>query len=310
MARRVTIGASILVLGLVLLVVNSATAQLFIVNTLARSGAYDRHANVPYGRQPRQKLDIYVPRQHAGDRPTLIFIPGGCWGACETLPKDDYRFIADSFAVQGYGVVIINYRLYPDVMFPSIIDDARAAVAWVARYAQDYGISSRNLVLMGHSAGAHMATLLALDQRYLGPDLRSRIEGVVGLAGPYDFLPFTEPYEPALFGPEARYADSQPINFVDGTEPPMLLLYGEADTRVKPRNILQLTRRIEQRGGTVRDYCYPGIDHPGIIGALSRPLRDIQPVYADILQFLDQVRGGNVPPESRGGSCKSLQEPA
>ena len=306
-----SVGITFLLLSAVAVAVaSSTTAKLFIVNALACLGEYSLHANIAYGSLPRQNLDLYVPHHRQGNRPTLIFIPGGCWGACETLPKHDYRFVADSFASRGYGVVVVNYRLFPEVQFPAIIGDVRSALIWVARYGRDYGISSNRLVLMGHSAGAHMATLLDLDPRYLDDGLRRRIMAVVAMAGPYDFLPFTESYEPVLFGPPERFADSQPVSFVKGTEAPMLLLYGEADTRIKPRNILSLSEKVRQRGGRVQTRCYPGIDHSGILAALSRPLRSTEPVYADILHFLDQVGEGGAVNTGSNGSCNKLARAA
>ncbi len=275
------------VLALAAALQGCTSASLLYVNTLARNGDYSRQADLAYGNDPRQQLDIYLPAPHAAARkPTLIFVPGGCWGACETFPKDDYRFVADAFTAHGYGVVIVNYRLYPAVRFAPIISDVRDAVEWVRRHGAQHGLNVEALVLMGHSAGAHMTALLTLNEDYLGAATRAHLKGFVGLAGPYDFLPFTKPYQPDLFGPEPLYPASQPINFVSGSEPPLLLLYGLADDTVKPRNIINLTKRVRQQGGVVEAHCYPGIDHGRIVGTLARPLQDSTPVYRDILAFL------------------------
>ena len=135
------------------------------------------------------------------------------------------------------------------VKFPEIIDDARRAVEWVHRNIGRYGGDPGKIFIMGHSAGAHLGAMLILDETYLDRDTYQAIQGFIGLSGPYDFLPHTEPYQYAVFGPETRYADSQPINFVDGTEPPLLLLYGDDDTQVKPRNIINLAEKIRAHGG-------------------------------------------------------------
>ena len=279
-----------LVIALLLSLQGCTGLRLLLANGIARSGDYELSAGLAYGSDPRQRLDVYRPiqlqPQPQADRPTLIFVPGGCWGACETYPKEDYRFVADAFTAQGYAVVIPDYRLYPDVKFATIIGDVRDAVEWVVREGAQQGLNTDALVLMGHSAGAQMAALLTLNEDYLNPSTRARLKGYVGLAGPYDFFPFTKSYQPDLFGPEALYPASQPVNFVDGTEPPLLLLYGTADTTVKPRNILGLTRRVQERGGAVQAHCYDGIDHGGIDGALARPLQESSPVYGDILTFL------------------------
>lgn len=276
---------------LLLLLTGCTGTRLLVANGIARGGDYRLSADLAYGDDPRQRLDIYLPEQPLPARPTLIFVPGGCWGACETYPKEDYRFVADAFTAQGYAVVIPDYRLYPAVKFATIIGDVRDAVEWVVRHGAQHGLNTDALVLMGHSAGAQMTALLTLDESYLTAATRARLKGYVGLAGPYDFLPFTKSYQPDLFGPEPLYPASQPVNFVGGDEPPLLLLYGTADTTVKPRNILSLTRRVQEQGGVVQARCYAGIDHGSIVGALSRPLQDDTPVYADILAFLAQIGG-------------------
>lgn len=281
-----------------------ASGKLLVVNTLARGGDYRLQSDLAYGTDPRQRLDLYLPPSTVQAKPfTLIFIPGGCWGACDTFPKEDYRFVADPFVAQGYGVAIVNYRLFPDVRFNTIIADVAAAVEFVTAQGKGLGVPAENLVLMGHSAGGHMAALLALDERHLQPSTRARLRGWIGFAGPYDFLPYTEDYQPALFAPEQRYPDSQPVNFVSADDVPALLLYGNADTRVKPRNILGLSQRLAQQGVTFQARCYDGIDHAGIIGALSRPLRGRQPVWADVLNFLRQLEQGRVDADQAPSHC-------
>ncbi|MEZ5504564.1 MAG: alpha/beta hydrolase [Gammaproteobacteria bacterium] len=296
---RVTLLCALLVLGSAGVLVSCSSGQLWVVNTLARNGDYLVQADIPYGTDPRQRLDLYQPAASVPSaRMTLVFVPGGCWGACDTFPKDDYRFIADTFTAHGYTVVIPNYRLFPAYGFADIIADVAAAVDLIYRaagrgagYRQSASGAERTF------GGGQMVALLALDERYLQPDTRQQLTGWIGLAGPYDFLPFTEDYQPALFAPESRYPDSQPVNFVDGGEPPALLLYGRDDVRVKPRNILSLSARLQAQGVPHQALCYDGIDHAGGSLALSRPLRDTRPVLADMLRFLQQLEQG--PPDTR-----------
>jgi acetyl esterase/lipase len=272
-----------------------SAGKLLVVNTLARGGDYQLQADLAYGADPRQRLDLYLPPPTLPAKPfTLVFIPGGCWGACETFPKEDYRFVADTFVAQGYPVAIVNYRLFPDYRFDTIIADVAAAVEFLAEGRPGVAAPAESLVLLGHSAGGHMASLLALDERHLQVATRARLRGWIGFAGPYDFLPYTEDYQPALFAPEERYPDSQPVNFVSRDDAPALLLYGNDDTSVKPRNILSLSRRLAEQGVAFQARCYDDIDHAGIIGALSRPLRSSQPVLADVLAFLRQLEQGRV----------------
>jgi len=126
------------------------------------------------------------------------------------------------------------------------------------------------------------------DETYLEKGTYQSIQGFIGLAGPYDFLPHTEPYQYTVFGPESQYAESQPINFVDGTEPPLLLLYGNDDTQVKPGNIINLAEKVRAYGGTVETHIYDGINHVEILAVLSIPLQSSTPVVDDIFFFVEQ----------------------
>jgi len=270
---------------------NSATASLKVVNTLAWVPGDRLVTDLSYGPHPENQLDIYLPAQsEQADAPVIVFFYGGCWGACLKFYKADYRFVGESLSKAGYTVVIPDYRAYPNVKFPAIMTDAAAAVEWVSENIAQYGGDPKQLFLSGHSAGAQMTALLTLNEDYLRPATHRDINGFIGLAGPYDFLPFDQAYQPILFGPEENYPLSQPINYVDGTEPPLLLLYGNGDRVVFPHNIENLSAKVAEQGGEVEVHRYDGIDHAGLVGSLSIPMRNRQPAYGHILQFLDQHR--------------------
>lgn len=170
-------------------------SQLFIANSLARLSDYQRVEGLAYGPHAQQTLDIYRPvREEGTPVTTVIFFYGGCWGYCTEFNKADYAFVAEALVSQGYVVVVADYRLYPDVGFTAIISDAAHAVEWVHRHIGDYG-GNGQLFLMGHSSGAHLAAMLTLNERYLGAGTYRQVRGLIGLAGPYDFLPFTEAYQ-------------------------------------------------------------------------------------------------------------------
>ncbi|WP_101759973.1 alpha/beta hydrolase [Oceanicoccus sp. KOV_DT_Chl] len=196
-------------------------------------------------------------------------------------------------AVTDAVVVIADYRRYPEVLFASIMQDATAVVSWVHKNITTYGGNANQLVLMGHSSGAHMAAMLTLNESYLPVEHYAALKGFIGLAGPYDFLPLTRKYQRALFAPEVAFPSSQPVNFVSGTEPPLLLLYGEADDTVKRRNIDSLTATVKQRQGRVDSLFYAELTHTGILAALSVPLRNSSSVHTDILRFINRVATDN-----------------
>ena len=278
-------------LSLVCFVLSSCTAtSLFLVNTLARFDDYSVYQNIPYADHTLNKLDIYIPQKQTDKHstsPVVIFFYGGCWGGCETRNKEDYTFVAQALTAQGYIVIIPDYRRYPEVTLAGIMQDASHSVEWVKDNIGSYGGNSHKLFLMGHSAGAHIAAMLTLNEEYLQRDTYKSIKGFVGLAGPYDFLPFTKPYQYIVFGPEQKFSESQPVNFVDGTEPPLLLLYGAEDTTVFPRNIKSLAAKVNQKRGAVEVHIYKDIDHYSLLSALSIPYQENQAVLGDIIQFLD-----------------------
>jgi acetyl esterase/lipase len=236
--------------------------------------------DVPFGPLDSQRLDVYTPDNARTDAPVIVFFHGGGWAIGD---KDEYGFVADALTRQGFVVVIPNYRLSPDVTFPAFVEDGADAVAWVAA-----NMGGRPLFLAGHSAGAHIAALLNLDERYLA-GRGVTIAGTIGLSGPYDFLPLTEERYMRVF-PEATRDESQPIRFVDGTEPPMLLVTGDADRTVNPGNTTRLAAAITAKGGSATVKIYPGVGHLGTLLALARLLPwSKPPVVADIVAF---VRAG------------------
>lgn len=267
-------------------------SKLFLANSFASVGSYTLHRDLKYGDDKDQRIDIYTPLQEniSEDtrRPVIIFFYGGCWGACSDLGKSDYRFLAKTLVENGNVVVVVDYRKYPNVLFPGIMTDATHSVEWVNQHIESYGGSKDNIFLMGHSSGAHIASMLNFNEQYLSQDTKQSIKGFIGLAGPYDFLPFDEPYQPTLFAPPESFEKSQTINYVDGGEAPSLLLYGKNDTRVKPHNIVSLENKIKINNGKVKALYYDGIDHIGIVAALSILSREGKSVLKDILMFIDE----------------------
>ena len=265
------------------------SSALFFVNELARFGNYQVIENIAYGPDKLNRLSIYKPDDLSEKKSSvIIFFYGGCWGGCKTFAKEDYLFIAQALTSYGYIVVLADYRLYPEVKFPQIMDDTGRTVEWVKKNIERHNGDPKAIFLMGHSAGAHLAAMLTLNEKYLKPETYESIKGFIGLAGPYDFLPLTKPYQKAVFGPEEKYPESQPINFVDGAEPPLLLLYGKQDKTVKPHNIKNLAGKVRQLGGSVETRVYDDLDHTGILEALTVPLQNHEPVLSDIVEFIEK----------------------
>lgn len=242
-----------------------------------------------YGPHARQKLDAYaVPDPSL--RPIAIFLYGGGWTSGY---RQGYRFVGEAYAAQGFVTVIPDYRLHADAPFPAFIEDAAAAVRWVADNAESLGGDARRIVLIGHSAGAHIAAMLSLDPQWLagvGIDTKV-IRAMVGLAGPYDFHPFTNPTAQRVFAHVADPLTTQPIAYARADTPPSWLAAGSADAAVKPRNSRALAAALDRCGGIAVYHEYPGLDHAGIVMAIARAFRRKAPVLADTVSFLrDHLR--------------------
>lgn len=241
---------------------------------------------VAFGPGERLRLDVYAPWADAvRPRPVILFFYGGSWNSGR---RQDYAFAARALAARGFVVIVPDYRLVPEARYPEFLRDCAAAVRWARRRAGDYGGDGERIVLIGHSAGAYNAAMLALDPSLLGPD-RAAVRGIAGLAGPYDFLPLDDESTIAAFGAWPKPADTQPVTHAAAGAPPALLLHGEADTRVKPRNSRELAGRLRAAGSDVRLRLYPGLGHVGILTALALPFRRQAPVLADVADFAHEV---------------------
>lgn len=264
-----------------------ACSPIQYINSAVSRESFNLVADVPYGPDERQKLDVYAPKG-VKDAPVLVFVHGGSWRDGD---KSDYPFLGESFANEGFVTVIISYRLAPQTVFPGFVEDAALAIKWVKDNAAKHGGSPTRIYLMGHSAGAHIAALIALDPSYLkavGLD-RNALSAVIGVAGPYDFEKFIaeSPQLREVFGPESNWARAMPVNNVDGKNPPMLLLQGLGDTTVDPANATSLEAKIKDKGGRVELIRYPGLGHREIIGAVAKAGRFLeQKVLPDIVGFL------------------------
>ncbi|HYN38570.1 MAG TPA: alpha/beta hydrolase [Rhodospirillales bacterium] len=269
----------------------SACSPITALNDLlVPDDGWSAQRDIDYGPDVRQRLDVYTP---SGLRtaartpaPVVVFFYGGSWSGGR---RAWYRFVGEAFTRRGYIVVIPDYRVYPEVRFPTFVEDGAAAVAWVRTHAADFGGDPDRVFLMGHSAGAHIAALLVTDRRYLaaqGIDERA-VRGMIGLAGPYAFDPSQYASTRPIFASAPEIESTQPVSFVEGGEPPMLLLHGASDRTVFPVNSFALADRIRATGGTVDVIEYRGMGHIRIVLELARPFRREGGVLDAAAAFID-----------------------
>lgn len=235
--------------------------------------------DIEFGAHKRQCLDHYT-LVDAETRPTVLFFYGGNW---RSGSKQDYRFVADTLLSMGFNVIVPDYRLYPLVRFADIRADAIAALEKAAEL-----VGESDLFVMGHSAGAQLATLLTLDGS-LTPASKT-IKGCIGLSGPYDFYPFTDDDHWDLFSPESHYPESQAVNFVRGDAAPLYLLHGAEDTRVRRGHSKSLMEKQQSAGGIASREVYPGLGHADLIVQFSRLHRSKAQVVKDLTNFIQQTQ--------------------
>lgn len=276
-------------LGFPLVLALGACSPRRAVERVLLGKSYELSRDLPYGPDPRQRLDVYGPRQRPPDMPVVVFLYGGRW---QGGSRDLYQLLGDAFAREGVMAVVPDYRLSPQVSFPGWVEDAARAVRWVRDSIGRFGGDPGRIFVVGHSAGAHTAMLLALDSSYLRAAgvPPGAVRGFAGLAGPVATT-WTDPDVQALMGPREGWPGTYPLTYARGDAAPILLLHGGRDRTVNPANAGRLAAAIRARGGCASDKVYRGLDHVGIVIALSLPRFHLAPVMADLLEFLRDPRG-------------------
>ncbi len=289
----VTVGKGFRVITLLRIAIVTALAGLVagcsgasVLNAVSSQRGVDVKRGIAYGSLPRQQYDLYRP-SHGPAKAVIVFLYGGGWDSGE---RASYEFVGNALAKRGYAVAIPDYRLYPQVRFPAFVEDAAKAVAAVRRDVAGGG----TVVLMGHSAGAHIGALVDLDPRYLAAEGTSpcrAISAFVGLAGPYDFLPIKEEPYLGIF-PAGLRKQSQPIEFAAGRHPPSLLIHGTSDKTVAPKNSVALGKALRSAGNDAEVKLYDGIGHAELVGTMGPVLRLLAPTLDDVDAFVSAHAGG------------------
>lgn len=256
--------------GLASFLLLNACSPTRLASALTLRADVRREEDVAYGPLPRHRLDLYRPAQLAAEAPLVVFVHGGGWVAGS---RTDYSFVALPIAQLGCEVAVPDYRLWPEAAWPGFVEDCALAVAYLAGRQ-----TARPVLLMGHSAGAFNAASLALDPHW---NVRERVAGFIGLAGPYDFGA-EEVTPPAIFAAAPRAMAALPKVDLRGA-PPLLLLHGADDVTVGPYHSRILAARAREAGVEVRHVEYAGMGHVGIIAALAAPVRALGLSGGDVL---------------------------
>jgi acetyl esterase/lipase len=254
-------------------------------NVPAYFGDFQRRADIAYAPGPRHSLDVYAPSKPQA-RPIIVFWYGGGW---EDGRKSNYRFVGAALAKAGYVAVLPDYRLYPEARFPDFIDDGAQALAWVVAHASEIGGDPRRIFVAGHSAGAHIAAMLAYDSERLERVglRRDTIRGCIGLSGPYVLNPNDATLDD-IFRAPYTIADWQPVLRAQPGAPPALLMHGEADTVVDVAHARRMAEKLESLGVPVTLRTYPGRGHRDTVAAFAAAAPHKLPVMDEIRRFVGE----------------------
>lgn len=269
----------------------AACSPVKLLNSIASAGGGYDLKSVSYGPLDRQMLDIYTPKSPSPNEgwPLVVFFYGGSWNSGD---RSDYKFVGAALASHGILAVIADYRLYPEVRYPDFLVDSALALTYGIEHAAALGGDSKRIFVMGHSAGAYNAAMLALDPRWLAATghLNTELAGWIGLAGPYDFFPTDNPdVQPVFFHP--NYPEkAQPIEFGSAQAIPTFLGTGVNDKLVSPsRSTEALATKLRANGTNVRLHMYERASHTTLIGAFSTPLLGIAPVRDNVVNFIQTM---------------------
>ncbi|MCZ8014058.1 MAG: alpha/beta hydrolase [Limnobacter sp.] len=262
------------VLPLVLL---GGCSALQVVNSVSKIYTVDVKENIAFGEDPKLKYDLYLPDTASEEfdaTPVIVFFYGGSWNRGD---KSEYEFVGRRLASMGYIAAIPNYRLYPEVKYPAFLEDGALSIAHLKKELAKPEYKNRKpaqqFIMMGHSAGAYNAAMLALDPRWLessGLTHQTSIQGFIGLAGAYNIYPINDVEVRPVFDHPNYPPKSQPIDYTAKASVPSLILTPETDTLVSiERNSEALHTALKSAGNQTILQTIEGTDHVTIVGTLS-----------------------------------------
>lgn len=239
--------------------------------------------HVAYGKAPKQRMDLYFP---AGRSPqaTIAFVHGGSW---RTGDKDEYRFVGRALAQRGFAVAVIGYRLYPEVHFPGFVHDVAQACIYLQQNNARLGWPALPLWLCGHSAGAHIAMLVAMEPAFsaaFGASM-SPVAGVIGMSGAYSFRPERDRLLLPVFGQRGHaqwHVPMCPIECVGKHQPPLLLIHGSKDATVSVKVAQRMYDKARAEGQSVRFERLEGQGH-------YQPVFSFHPAVAGHRRLMDSI---------------------
>ncbi|WP_353174218.1 alpha/beta hydrolase [Acinetobacter rudis] len=247
---------------------------------------YRRIENIAYGLKGRHRLDLYISEQQRfSARPLVVFVYGGAWLRGD---KSDYRFVGEALTSCGYDVAVINYQHAPQHQFPSYVHDVSLALEFLNQQQVKYGISTEQIALMGHSAGAFNIVSLLHHPTVLESATLDCVRAVVGIAGPYHFDYLGDPIAADAFDQQIPYQQVMPYYFVRAHAARHYLFLAAKDTVVMPSNSYDLHRQLLARGNHSQLSVIPRTNHVSVMGSFASIFSRFFSTKAQIIDALDE----------------------
>ena len=255
------------------------------INGLTPKKGYSIRHNLAYGLKARQRLDLYISDRKQ-QKPLILFVHGGAWRHGD---KSAYKFVGEAFSRFGYDVAVLNYHLAPEHKFPSYVTDLAVALNYLEQQQAKLGISTENIALMGHSAGAfNIASLLYHPQHY-DLTIKQNIKALIGIAGPYHFDYKGDPLAEHAFEHDVPFDQVMPYYFVKNNSVKHYLFLAENDQIVKDKNSLDFKLQLEQQGNHCEIRVIPKTGHISIMGSVSSLFSRFFKTRSEIIEILDHI---------------------
>lgn len=258
----------------------------YSVNYLTPKDTFEKEAHLPYGLKARQRLDLYKSKNARQKRPLIVFVHGGSW---KHGNKRDYMFLGETFAREGFDVAIINYHLAPVHVFPTFVDDLAQAIHYLTQNQSKLNVSTDNMILMGHSAGAFNVMSVMYSAQSQDFKHRDKIKAIIGLAGPYHFDYKNDPLAEHAFDQKVPYQQVMPYYFVQPNQTKHFLLIAEQDHLVGNKNSFDLDQALREKGNHSHIAVIPKTGHLTIVGTLASFVSHYFKTKRTIMHFLEEA---------------------
>ena len=258
----------------------------YSMNYLTPKDTFEKEEHLAYGLKARNRLDLYRTKNPKKQKPLIVFVHGGSW---QHGNKRDYLFIGETFAREGFDVAVINYQLAPENIFPAFVDDLAQAIHYLNQNKVKLNISTDNMILMGHSAGAFNVMSVVYSAQSQNFKYKDQIKAIVGLAGPYHFDYVGDPLSEHAFDHKISYQQVMPYYFIEPNQIKHYLLVAEQDQVVERKNALDLDIALRQKGNHSHIAVIPKTGHITIVATLASLMSHYFKTKRTILHFLEEA---------------------